>query len=116
MKSKLLLRSNVAILVERYYDSVKIYFGDGHCEVLDEKIEDYIGKEKSRARYKAPIEVYGQFLYPTKDKKEKDCVWVNLDYLDNIDKNYIAMLKSKNVFDKTIKMFLKQKEIQFKNA
>lgn len=116
MKSKLLLQNNVAIVAERYGDSVKIYFSDGHYEISDERIEDYLLKEKSKVKYKNPIDVYGQKLYPTKNRNEKDCIWINLDYLDNRDEDYIMMLKNRDVFDIAVKMFLKNKEIQLKNA
>ncbi|MCD7808416.1 MAG: hypothetical protein LUH02_03660 [Erysipelotrichaceae bacterium] len=117
MKLKLLPSNNqIALLLERYDYGVRIYYGDGHSEVSDEKVEDYTIKIKGKTGYKNPVYVHGQELFPIKDQREKDCIWINLDYLDNEDSHYIKILRQKNILDRAIKMFLRQKEIQLKNA
>ncbi|MCD7950163.1 MAG: hypothetical protein LUG12_07890 [Erysipelotrichaceae bacterium] len=116
MKSKLLPPNNyIAVLLERFNNSVRIYYGDGHREVSDEKVEDYILKSsKKYSGYKNPVFVYGQKLYPIKDQRDADCIWINLDYLDAEDEKYFKILKERDILDKAIKMFLKEKEIQLK--
>lgn len=114
MKSKsLYLSHNVIILVERYGIYLRVYYADGHSEIIDDNIQSYIIKNKGKIGYKKPILINNQLLHPTIDQKNYLCCWIDLEQLDEYNEFYIKLLKQKSIYEKAITMYLKHKERLF---
>lgn len=111
LKSKLLyLSHNVIVLVERYDIYIRVYYADGHSEIIVDNIQNYIIKNKGKIGYKKPILINNQLLYPTIDQKNDYCCWIDLEQLDDYNEFYMNLLKQKSIYEKAIAMYLKQKE------
>lgn len=117
MKLKLLqLSHNFVVFLESYGRYLKVYYSDGHMEIVEEKIQNLISKGDKKIGYKNPIFYKGVYLYPSKSIKEKDCQWINLDYLDEKDSLFVQLLLDKNLYEKAIKMYLREKEKKLKEG
>ncbi len=104
------LRKNIIVLIEYYQDYLRFYYADGHSEIIQDSIHSYLHTDDKG--YKRPIQVYNQELYPTQNKKDVNCRWINLSYIDEQDVHYMCLLKEKGLIDKCKKMYLKYKEKQ----
>ena len=111
LKSKLLyLSHNVIVLVERYDVYLRVYYADGHSEIIIENIQSYIIKNKGKIGYKKPILINSQWLYPTINQKNGYCCWIDLEQLDDYNEYYMNLLKQKLIYKKAVSMYLKHKE------
>lgn len=111
MKLKLSqLSHNVVILIENYDQYTRVYYSDGHNEIVNEQVKNLIPKRKDRKGYKNPILFEDVYLHPTHNQKEKDCKWINLAYLEEKDPLFIHLLEEMNLYDKAVKMYLREKE------
>ena len=72
------LRKNIIVLIEYYQDYLRFYYADGHSEIIQDSIHSYLHTDDKG--YKRPIQVYNQELYPTQNKKDINCRWINLSY------------------------------------
>lgn len=62
-----------------------LYFENGTIEIIDVVSSKYINKYGYRNRmqygsnksYKAPIIIDDELFYPTRSKRNKECVWIN---------------------------------------
>lgn len=76
------LNHNKVLLAERFHCYIRVYYADGHYELRDENIQDYIKQNRGKSGYKHPILIENQNLYPTIDQKENLCCWINLGYIE----------------------------------
>ena len=113
MKLKLSqLSHNTIILVERYDEFTKVYYADGHSEILSNQMQFYLKQRKSKQGYKNPIMMGMIKLYPTLGERNQDCCWINLDYLEQRNSFYISLLEEKKLIKASQKMYLKHKAQQ----
>lgn len=101
---------SVVILVEKYNHGLRIYYSDGHFEVIDGNIQNLSQERINFYKYKNPIVYEGVLLHPTQNKKDEQCLWVNLDYLEEKDSAFIELLKKKNLTSKVQNMYFKYKK------
>lgn len=105
LRSSPLSKSEV-LLVEQFERYLRFYYSDGHYEIVDRRIKDYITK-KSIHGYKNPILICTEYLHPTMNRSDTKCKWINLDYFIQNDYLFILLLKQKGLYEKTKKMCLK---------
>lgn len=110
MKLKSLQQNhNVIVLIERYEQYIRLYFADGHTEIADIRINEYIHKNKGKPGYKHAIMMNQQNLYPTLDQKNKKCQWINVHYFEASDGLYFRLLRNKDILQRAMKIYLKEK-------
>lgn len=85
---------------------LKIYYSDGHSEIVNHKIQDFKCNSQTKG-YKKPILIDGQYLYPTKNSRDDDCLWIDLNCVLRNDRYSVYLLKQKGVYDISVKMLLK---------
>ncbi|MEG0277302.1 MAG: hypothetical protein RR630_09755, partial [Coprobacillus sp.] len=57
--------------------------------------------------YKKPILISSDFLYPTINRSDMNCKWINLDCFNERHQLFILLLKQKGLLNKAKKMYLK---------
>ena len=100
------LNHNKVLLAERFHCYIRVYYADGHYELRDENIQDYIKQNRGKSGSKHPILIENQNLYPTIDQKENLCCWINLGYIEEKNPFYIWVLQSRGLYDKAVKMYV----------
>ena len=75
------LNHNKVLLAERFHCYIRVYYADGHYELRDENIQDYIKQNRGKSGYKHPILIENQNLYPTIDQRKIFVVGLILDIL-----------------------------------
>lgn len=107
MKLRLsLLSKNEVLLVEHYERYLRFYYSDGHYEIVDKHIKEYITKRDGHS-YKNPILIYSGYLHPTMSRSDINCKWINLDYFMQSHHLFRLLLKQKGLYEKAKKMYLK---------
>ncbi len=106
-KLKLLQSNKIIILAERFQQYIRVYYHDGHSEIVLEDIKTYVHQRKTRG-YKNAILFDENWLYPTMNQRDEDCCWINLHYLKNANVFYRQLLKQKNLYQKAKMMYMKQ--------
>lgn len=107
------LSHKVIILIENYERGLRVYYSDGHFEVLDTNIQNIAQKRINFYKYKNPIVYKGTLLHPTQNKKDEQCQWINLDYLEEKDFSFLRLLEKKNLISKVQNMYFKYKKEMF---
>lgn len=114
MKLKLLPSNHkVVIFIEKYEEGLRIYYADGHYEIADIDIQHLTNQQVNLYKYKNPILYENSLLHPTQNKKDDDCQWINLDYLEEKDPLFFQLLEKKNLLMKTQNMYIKYKKQMF---
>ena len=98
------------VFIENYEQYVMLYFEDGHHELRNQKLCELGHFVKEDHKYKTPIQIGNDLLYPTQSKKEYDCCWVNYDALDCSHVFLLQLLKQKQLLDKVLNAYLMQKK------
>jgi len=106
------LKDNIIIIVERYHQYVRIYYADGHSEIIDQRINNFQNGQR-KSGYKNPICVADECLYPTMNQRDEECRWINLEYFEEKDPFFLQTLKKKGLFSKSLRMYLRYKEQQY---
>lgn len=104
------LSKNALILIERFHKYLCFYYADGHYEIKDVQIQQFM---KKRSGYKNPIFVDDYQLYPTKNIHDDHCLWVNLDYYEKHNDYLLHLLEHFQIQDHVYKMYLKHKKTSF---
>ena len=102
----------MVILIEKASQFHKVYYSDGHSELINHELIRYINKTEHKNRYKTPIVVGSDYLHPTQNKRDINCRWINLQCFDHNNEYCIKLLKSKNLFEKAKKEYIFQKTNQ----
>ena len=98
MKLKLSqLSHRIAILIENYNGYIRIYYADGHYEIILKSSRDLERMSRKNHKYKNPIVFESSLLFPTHNQKDYQCKWINLDYLAEKDISYIHLLEEKGL-------------------
>lgn len=100
--------NNTIILAERFHHYIKIYYSDGHTEIIFEDIKSYLQQKRAKKGYKNAILLHENWLYPTMNQKDYSCHWVNLYYLREKNPYCKQLLKDKNIYQKAKIMYIKQ--------
>lgn len=105
----MLLNNGTIILIENASHCLRVYYADGHSELVKKDLSDFAILSKVKSGYKNPIQIGDDFLYPTKNKRDKDCCYVNLKCFDYHNDYFIELLKTKNLLEKSKKEYLHHK-------
>lgn len=117
MKLKLSqLSHNVIVLMENFEQFTRVYYADGHYELCQQRIKDILPKQQGSSGYKRPVYYENVYLYPSQNQKDRECKWINIDYLDEKDPIFIHLLVHKNLYQKAVHMYLKEKEKLLKDG
>lgn len=103
----------MVLLIENYNHFLKVYHSDGHLEIIDQPLKNYVHFCKQKNKYKNPVKLGDVYLYPTQNMRDEQCRWVNLSYLDHHNDYFVSLLKEKNIFEKVINEYIAQKKKQF---
>ena len=104
----------MVILVERFQHYIRVYYDDGHTEVLFEDIQSYLQQKRIKKGYKNAIVLHENWLYPTMNQKDFSCHWVNLKYLHHQNKYCQNLLHDKSLYQKARIMYIKQIQKEIK--
>ena len=114
MKLKLSqLSHRVAVLIENYNEYTRVYYADGHYEIIHKSSRHLKRINRTNHKYKNPIVFESSLLFPTCNQKDYQCKWINLDYLVEKDVSYIHLLEEKGLKTKSQEMFQKHKQDYF---
>lgn len=103
------LSHSLPVLIEHYHQWLRVYYADGHYEMLQGSIRDFTNQNIYLYKYKNPVTWGTSLMHPTQDRKDQNCQWINLDYLEEKDSLFINLLKQKNLLQITQNMYLKYK-------
>ncbi|MFR7590181.1 MAG: hypothetical protein ACLUVC_01940 [Longibaculum sp.] len=104
---------NLPILIENYEEWLRVYYADGHYEILDENIREQVSEYVHLYKYKNPVIWQSALMHPTHNHSDCQCAWINLDYLEEKDNLFIRLLKQKELLSKAQTMYLKYKKEMF---
>lgn len=96
------------VLAERFQHYIRLYYDDGHAEVLFEDMQSYLQRKRDKKGYKNAIMLHENWLYPTMNQKDSSCHWVNLHYLREYNVYCRHLLENKNLYQKVKVMYMKQ--------
>ena len=95
-------------MVERFQHYMRVYYDDGHTEVIFEDIQGYLQQKRIKRGYKNAIVLQENWLYPTMNQKDFSCHWVNLKHLHQQNEYYQNLLHDKSLYQKARIMYMKQ--------
>lgn len=98
---------NIIVLAERFEHCVRVYYEDGHSEVVFDDIKTVANQRKKRG-YKNAILLDRSWLYPTRNQKDDSCCWINLHYFKNANAYCRQLLTKRNLYPKAKMMYMKQ--------
>lgn len=108
------LNSHIVLLIENSFRCLKVYYVDGHWELIQKGLYEFADICGRRNGYKNPIEIGNDCLFPTQNKREISCCWVNLHHFDCCDRHFIGLLNSKNLLGISKKQYLHHKSKHIK--
>jgi len=95
-------------MIERDKEYLKLFYADGHSEMLLDNIQKYI--VKINTGYKNPIYLQEQQLYPTTNYENENCIWIHFDYFEEYCHLLLPFLKKRNITNMVKRMYLKHVE------
>lgn len=104
----MLANNEVIILIEKYNGFLRVFYKDRHFEIWDDHFKKYILKKQKG--YKKPMVIGDNWLFPTRNMRDVQCCWINLDYFIEFDRYFIKLLNQRHLYECVKKMFLRKKE------
>lgn len=92
----MLLNKYTVLMVQSLKSYLKIYYADGHNEIVNGHYHDY--QLKNKKGYKKPIVIDGEYLYPTMNTKDIRCQWINLRIFKEYYSSFKKILKPHDMF------------------
>lgn len=102
------LNNEILIMVEYNKKYLRLHYADGHYEIINGYIHDYVVKKKKG--YKNPICIRNYYLYPTKNIHDISCQWINLELYEENNHYYRLLLENYHLENQVRKMYLKHKK------
>lgn len=103
------MRANrTVVLAERFQRYIRVYYDDGHVELLFEDMQSYLQQKREKKGYRNAIVLHENWLYPTMNQKDFSCHWVNLYCLNQHNSYYQFLLEDKSLYQKAKIMYMKQ--------